>query len=66
MKSIKFHKKLTLNKKTVAHLDNGQMKNMLGGEPLSIRFCPTWGPGSCPTYCATVNPPELCPPKACL
>lgn len=31
MKAKKFHRKLSLNKKTVAHLNNGQMDDVLGG-----------------------------------
>ncbi len=31
MKAKKFNKKLSLNKKTVANLNNGQMNDVLGG-----------------------------------
>lgn len=31
MKVKAFTKKLKLNKKTIAHLDNGEMKNLRGG-----------------------------------
>jgi len=33
MKTKNFSKKLTLNKKTVAHLNEGELKNIHGGGP---------------------------------
>jgi hypothetical protein len=43
MKSKKFEKKLALNKKTIADLSNGQLKQVKGG-------CMSAGETSCQTY----------------
>jgi hypothetical protein len=50
MNPTKFHKKLRLKKKIIAHLDYDEMMNAFGGKLVeSIDFCPiTWG-GNCPT-----------------
>jgi hypothetical protein len=48
MKTKKFSKKLVLNKKTVANLENGEMKKVQGGKTVvscpcpRTEFCPTW------------------------
>jgi natural product precursor len=48
MKTTKFSKKLVLNKKTVANLENGEMKKVQGGKTVvscpcpDTEFCPTW------------------------
>ncbi|MCU0288075.1 MAG: class I lanthipeptide [Acidobacteria bacterium] len=56
MKPKNFNKKLMLNKKTVAHLDNNEMNKAHGGvHPSAIGGCPTYGRGSCPTECYTVE-----------
>jgi hypothetical protein len=56
MKTKKFDKKLLLNKKTIAHLDNGEMLDLRGG--ISGSRCDV---ETCPLLC----PPEtgwvLCP-----
>jgi natural product precursor len=72
MKTKKFEKKLSLNKKTIAHLNNGDMKSLQGGDVPSgctcpfcqvnenstvISLCPTVAP-TCQT-CATEAPPEV-------
>ena len=42
MKTRKFSKKLTLNRKTIVHLDNGVMGKVYGGqESFHISICPT-------------------------
>ena len=54
MKSKRFNKKMVLNKKTVANLNNGEMREVNGGN----QICPdkiTYQAGSCPTVCYTMN-----------
>jgi hypothetical protein len=55
MGSKKFSKKLRLSKKTIANLNNGEMKNVQGGTSPSNcpMFCDTYGVDSCPTVCLT-------------
>lgn len=59
MKTKNFHKKLTLNKKTIADLTNSMMGNVLGGdgEPIGISrtydFSCLLGPSDCVTNCGT-------------
>jgi hypothetical protein len=67
MNPIKFHKKLRLNKKTIAHLGNDEMMNASGGELVeTVKICPiTWGQGSCPTLCETQPGPLDCQPWIC-
>jgi natural product precursor len=50
MKSKKFEKKLTLNKKTIANLKNEEMKKLQGGiwKSMRITACTC---GSCPIPC---------------
>lgn len=48
MKIKKFHKKLVLNKKTIAHLGNREQDVVKGGEP--TRSCPS----NC--YCTQTEP----------
>ena len=56
MRTKKFSKKLMLNKKTVAHLDNNEMNAAHGGiHPSLIGTCPTYGKASCPTICYTID-----------
>lgn len=56
MKTKKFSKRLMLNKKTVAHLDNNEMKVANGGQdPSAAGMCPTYGKASCPTVCYTID-----------
>jgi len=38
MKIKKFDKKLTLNKKTISDLNNGQMKHAYGGAPSDVVY----------------------------
>lgn len=40
MKVKTFSKKLILNKKTIAHLDNGEMKGLRGGANTRPTKCP--------------------------
>lgn len=55
MKSKTFSKKLILNKKTVADLNNKGMKGLVGGGPGLLLTCLTC------TDCSPSNePPELC------
>jgi hypothetical protein len=51
MKPQKFSKKLSLNKKTIVHLDNGESKKAAAGRP-ECQYA-TWGAGSCDTVCHT-------------
>ena len=51
MKKIKFEKKLSLNKKTIAKLNNEQMKEVKGGS--TICFTPT--SMICTQYCVTAT-----------
>jgi natural product precursor len=56
MKPKKFDKKLTLNKKTISNLANGEMNDVYGGRPHTYQPCtngtacvtctcdPTWYP----------------------
>lgn len=53
MKIKKFSKRLTLNKKTVAHLGNNDMKVAHGG--VQQDGIPTYGKASCPTVCYTID-----------
>ena len=48
MKTKKFNKKLSLNKKTIASLGNGNMTDVKGGVP------PSHQPG-CTTFCPTMT-----------
>jgi hypothetical protein len=68
MKSKQFNKKMTLNKKTVANLNNGEMREVNGGD-----ICPhkiTYQAGSCPTVCYTMNSDKsivvCCAPYHCI
>ena len=54
MKPKNFNKKLNLNKKTIADLNNGEMNNAHGGIPCPVtQTC--GGTGCCPTL-ATCDP----------
>ena len=61
MKSKKFRKKLSLNKKTVADLNTGAMKRVRGGDYSVQPPCFDPGPtgdvtcATCLTYCATCD-----------
>ncbi len=50
MKTKQFDKKLVLNKKTVAHLNNGEMNGVQGGIDTIYSTNPSC---SCPQFCAT-------------
>ena len=50
MKFKKFSMKLTLNKKTIANLNDNVMKEVHGGKSETC-FCPTYGLTSCGTDC---------------
>lgn len=67
MKSVKFNKKLTLNKKTIVNLENTLMKHALGGKPIPNTniVCVTYGLDSCPTICNTLDPIGGCLPWIC-
>ena len=59
MKVKKFHKKLVLNKETIAHLRNSEQDAVKGGETwacLSRRVCPETDQA-----CATSPPWPTCP-----
>ncbi len=58
MKTKKFNKKLTLNKKTVVNLDSSNMNGVQGGIVETYYTCPT-NLTHCRTRCATYCP--LCP-----
>lgn len=62
MRTVTFNKKLRLNKKTIAHLDNRQMNHALGGKPTldTEEICVTYGERSCDTVCLTVSPLVPC------
>jgi natural product precursor len=64
MGSKKFSKKLSLSKKTIANLNNGEMKNVQGGTTCGTCACNTYGEGSCNTVCYTVMPLN-CRPLYC-
>jgi natural product precursor len=49
MTTRKFDKKLVLNKRTVSHLDNKEMKNLHGGAKVTQRET------LCPPTCLTCN-----------
>jgi hypothetical protein len=54
MKTKTYKKKLTLNKKTVAHLKNGEMNGIHGGgdAPIkSVRYYPCLTDMTCNTTC---------------
>jgi hypothetical protein len=55
MKTKKFSNKLVLNKKTVANLKNGEMKEVQGGK--SVPSCPCPYTDFCPTWIFTICPP---------
>jgi natural product precursor len=61
MKTKKFRGKLKLNKKTIAHLDNGNMKALYGG--IRTDGCPSWIKTDC--TCGTLCPEETCPIELC-
>ena len=54
MKPKKVDKKLSLNKKTVADLNNHQQNNVKGGLPYTYHCCGTrgerFGTGTCPLF----------------
>ena len=52
MKNKTFSPKLSLNKKTIANLNNKEMKNLIGRGPA------TFGPNSCEFICHTLFPPS--------
>ncbi len=54
MKTQRFDKKLTLNKKTIATLDQDQMQGIYGGTLPTEMFCKTSRDYPCPTD------PQLC------
>lgn len=54
MKTKQLSKKLKLNKKTVAHLDNGEMKVVFAG--IRTEECPSWIKTHC--TCTTVVEPS--------
>jgi hypothetical protein len=66
MKKRKLEKKLSLNKKTVAHLNHDSMKVLHGGERASYpNDCHTPLPAECPslpvnTVCLTICVPSEC------
>jgi hypothetical protein len=76
MKPRNFIKKLTLNKKTIVHLNNDETKEVVGGADPTVSFvvcCAemTYGQGSCETVCYTVNSAEksvvlCCAPYYCV
>jgi natural product precursor len=51
MKSLRFIKKLNLNKRTIINLNKSEMKNSYGGETAYA---------SCMAYPTTVKPPHTC------
>ena len=57
MKIKKFNKKLALNKETIAHLDNHQMKNAAGGGVTVTCTCTVWVTGEvdCVNICDTLH-----------
>lgn len=57
MKTKQLTKKLKLNKKTVAHLDNGEMKVIFTG--IKTEECPSWIKTQCD--CTTVVVPSCGP-----
>jgi len=58
MRIKKFNKKLALNKETIVHLDNRQMKNAAGGEVTKTGPCTVKITGNpCEDICAT----QYCP-----
>ena len=56
MKARKFSKKLVLNKKTIANLNNGEMRIAYGGAPTQV---PAY-PKTQPTYKCTPPDPTSC------
>ena len=66
MKTKHFVKKLVLNKKTIAHLDNGEMKAIEGGEhdppckSVPLLTCVSAFGWSCPTCPQTGDPCLIC------
>lgn len=61
MKTKRLSGKLKLGKKTITHLDNGNMKAAYGG--IRTDDCPSWIKTDC--YCDTV-PIPACPPPTFL
>lgn len=66
MKARKFSKKLVLNKKTIANLNNGEMRIAYGGAPTQIPVPPspetkTCDPPPDPTSCVCTDPITGCP-----
>jgi natural product precursor len=64
MKTKKFEKKLSLNKKTIANLNNGDMKHLQGGiKPTGCTcpFCRVTENSLCPTAAITC---QTCDTKA--
>jgi hypothetical protein len=64
MKTKKFNKKLTLNKKTISNLENGQMKDAYGGAPSDIYYKQT-GPIDPPPPVYTCYSCPNCPVSIC-
>ncbi len=59
MKPKKLKRKLSLNKKTIADLSNGNMGLVLGGRPATSNICPITQCG-CPTDTCTCQTCETC------
>jgi len=63
MKTKKFDKKLTLNKKTISSLNNGQMKHVYGGEVSNVayrkRYVAITPPFTCYS-CPNCPDPSIC------
>ncbi len=58
MKPKNFSKKLILNKKTIADLNNKEMKDVVGG--VKTRIDCTWGTCIFTGPCLSENPPIIC------
>jgi hypothetical protein len=58
MKTKKFRKKLTLKKKTIAHLDRNKIKDVYGGAPQTTETATFFL--SCPLSNCCTDPPRIC------
>jgi hypothetical protein len=60
MKSKTFGKKLTLNKKTIADLTIGKMRNVHGGKDKPPHYVETYTCGGTSCYCTGTPPCIIC------
>jgi hypothetical protein len=66
MKTKTFNKRLTLNKSTVAHLDNSVMAYVRGGDPVTLDTCDTCNGTTCIVTLCNDNTCVTCDGNTCV